>query len=411
MILYDTKGMDHSAIDSAAVDPQGRFSFKPNTFPIGFYQLATGDDDRADIILDPGEKAVNVRIAGSPIQEHLTVVASRENQAMWAYKRVSRQVQSELTGLRSMREGANPQDRMALLRLDSMEASVEARRKELLDEILKDIPDSYFAYVVNADRRLMAAIPAGSSAISEAFGWADGRLLRSSIYPKALMAYLQSIPFDAEGGLHGGVDSLMYWARPDTACWRYTRLLLLRAFDQFGAEDLAQFLVDEYVMGPNAMLPPDTELLTMVVERMRVAVGAQAPEILLPDPRSGDTTALSTIYSVHRFTVLLFYSSNCDHCHAQMPGLRTIRSDLGERGVAVVGVALDADLQEFVDGLEQHNIDWPSYSELIGWGSPAAKVFGVKATPAFIVLDATGTIVARPIDLGSLRAVLLRVLP
>src|SRR5690606_28187816 len=90
--------------------------------------------------------------------------------------------------------------------------------------------------------------------------------------------------------------------------------------------------------------------------------------------------------------------STCEHCHEQMPALDEIYEDLKEKGYGLIGIALDADIEEFTGTSNEKGMTWPVFSELIGWGSPAAKAFNVKATPSFILLDQKGTILAKPVD-------------
>ncbi|MCW5900618.1 MAG: TlpA family protein disulfide reductase [Flavobacteriales bacterium] len=407
MVLLEIRGMDSRPVDSILVDRKGKFSFAGRSYPAGFYQLQVNDTDRVDIILDPRERNVVFKFTGAPLQQHVEVVASAENKALWAYKGISRAAQFELAGLREQRNRTSLEDLQALARLDSLTAAVEVRRRSSLDAVLLDRPESTFAHIIKADRKLTGALPLGPQAIGAAFAWSDGRMLRSSLYPKALMSYLQSIPFDAPGGLHAGVDSLMHWASGDEACWTYARSFLLRTFDQFGADDLAQYMVDRYAMGPGALRPLENGISALVSERLRVAIGARAPEVLLPDPVAQDTTRLSVHWQRNERTVLFFYSSTCDHCHAQIPGLRAMQMDLKGRGLGIVGISVDTDLDEFMQALTEHGISWPSYSELNGWGSSAAKAFHVKATPTLIVLDNMGTIMARPHDHVALREFLV----
>lgn len=406
--LYQVAGADEKPMGTAAFDAQGRFTFPPNTYAAGFYKLELGADDRVDIILDPREPEVRFRFGALPLQSAVTVEASKENAGMWAYKAVSRVAGVELNGIQERRSRMDPMDRNGLAQLDSLQARVEQWKLFSLDSILSGLPGGYFPHVVHADRRLMAAIPQGSRAVKDAFGWADGRLLRSSLYPKALLAYLQTIPMDMPGGLAAGADSLLAWAAPDTACWRFARSLLLRAFSDFGVDHAAQHMVDRYVLGPGTLLPPENELVELVAERMRVGVGAPAPDAPLFDPVTGETVQLSRLTDGQRWTVLFFYSSTCDHCHEQMPGLATIHADFSGRGLRIVGIALDTDKDEFIQCIEERKLPWRGFSHLNGWGSPAAKAFAIKGTPSLILIDAEGMIAARPYDHVELREILER---
>jgi peroxiredoxin len=405
IVLFETRGAEQLKADSAKVSAKGRFKFSERQRPEGFYQLAFGDTDRVDIILSPRDAEVVIGFGGAPLQEHITVHKSLENQRLWEYKWLSRATQAKVAAIREQRKELALSDTAGSRLLTEREAGAETERKAGLDRIIAQDPDGYFARVVQADRRLMEAVPKGYGAIGKAFAWADQGLMRSSIYPKAVMAYLQAIPFDTPGGLRAGCDSILSWAAPDSACWRFARSLLVRVFHEYGPDDVAQYMVDQYVTGSGARSPAEPELLRLVGLRMLTTIGATAPNVLLPDPVKGDTTTLHQLLPQSRFTLLFFYSSTCDHCHQEMPGLRSVHDDHQRSDLAIVGIALDADREEFQETLRERALPWASFSELNGWGSSAAKQFAVKATPTMILLDAKGTIVAKPYDHIELREV------
>jgi len=406
--LYAVEGADERAVHTVRFDARGGFQFPRAAHPAGFYKLGV-DDARVDIILDPREPVVRIAFTALPLGEGVEVEASRGNQAWWAYKGVSRLAAMEQRAIQEQRQRIDIADRAAFLRLDSMQRRVEAWRVHALDSVLATLPGGYFPHVVHSDRRLIAAVQQGPEAVRAAFGWADGRLLRSAIYPKGLLGYLQSLGADTPGALAAAADSLLHWAAPDTACWRFARAFLLRAFNDLALDHAAQHMVDRYVMGPGALLPPDAELIAIAAERMRVGVGAVAPDVPLPDPLTGDTVALSALMHGQRWTVLFFYSSTCDHCHEQMPGLAALHHEYAPRGVRFVGIALDDDRAEFERCITERQLPWRGFSHLNGWGSPAAKAYGVRATPTLVVVDAAGVIAARPYDHQELRDLLQRV--
>ncbi len=406
LVLSVVRGAEHHALDSVLISADGKFTFPKRQGPEGFHQLALNDSDRVDLILSPEEAEVVLEFASVPLQEHIRVLRSDLNQGLWEYKLVSRESQAQLAAIQDERRSVSPTDMAASLALTEREAQVQQRRTATMDRIIARDSTAYFARVILADRRLMAAVPLGAESIGNSFAWADPGLMHSSIYPKAVMAYLQKLPFEVDGGLRAGADSILLWTSPDTACWSYARTLLVRIFNEYGPEDMVQYLVDRYVAGPDARLPADRSLLHLVSERMKVAIGAKAPDVWLRAPSTGDSTRLHDVLSAHRYTLLFFYSSTCDHCHQQMPGLRALYAEHERADLTILGLSLDTDLEEFQDTVRDQDLPWPGYSELNGWGSKVAKAFQVKATPTMLLLDASGTIVAKPYDHAELRSIL-----
>ena len=410
IVLLGTVGADRIPIDTANINAGGAFRFNIAELPAGFYQLMVNDTDRVDLILDPREQVIEISFSGIPLQENITIHRSVENQRMWEYKMISRQSQEKIFALHLERSAVDTSDQEQLHRLAAMEADLVKTRRNHLHRLIQQDTTSYFATVVLADRALELAVPQGHLAIRDAIDWTDGRLLRSSLFPKAIMAWMQNAPPHLPDGLVSASDSLLVWTRPNAEAWNYTRSMLIRLFDSYGPEVVSQYLMDRYVTGPDALVPPGEDVLALLKEQMKVAIGAKAPDVMLPAPAANDTLQLLDLVAANEFTAIFFYSSNCDHCHDQIQPLNTLFADRKDRGFGVIGIALDADATEFHALIEQEKIQWPAFSELIGWGSPAAKAFNVKATPTFFLLDRNGTIVAKPYDHIELKAELMRLM-
>ncbi|WKZ66552.1 MAG: TlpA disulfide reductase family protein [Flavobacteriales bacterium] len=408
--IYGTRGTDHFPLDSARISGSGAFRFAPRAFPLGYYRLGFAND-QVDLILGaPGDARIRLDFSGRPLQEHITVSGSTENQRLWEYKWASREAQRRLRAVTDQRAGMDPRDTAGLNRLSQEERTLKQRQQEFLARLMAQDTASYFAQVAALDQRLMSAMQAGPAAVRNAMRWSDPSLLRSSLYPKAIMALLQSTTPASPGMLRVACDSLLHWSSPDTACWSFTRTQLIAIFSAYGPEEVLQHVVDHYVMGPLSLVAPDAALLADVAVQLKASIGAMAPDVALPSPITGRTDRLAQLVQANAYTALFFYSSTCDHCHAEMPGLSALHNGYAEKGFGVVGIALDDDEAEFRRNIMEMALPFPCYTELAAWGSPAAKAFGVKATPWLILVDRTGRIVAKPndhIELGELLGGLL----
>lgn len=406
VFLYGTRGTGHPVLDSVPIQPNGRFRFTSRHFPAGFYQVGVNDSDRVDIVVDPVEEVIDLAFHGTPLQRNMTVMRSAENQRMWSYKIISRNAQAALEDARSQRANASPLDTGLHRGLDRKEALMRQGLVRALDSLTALAPEGTFARAVRQDRALDMVAGEVPASIRKVFDFSDPAWLRSSAYSKAILLCLQGTPFTSELALHRACDTLLASAAGDTACWSYAREHLLELFTTYGPDDVAQYLVDQYVVGPLALVPPATSVLILAAAQLRVAIGAEGPDIDLIVPGVADTVRLSESIRQHAYTVLFFYSSTCDHCHAQMPGLRQLALDMKPSFLGIIGLALDATVEEFERTLAEEQINWPCYTELNGWGAVSAKAYNVKATPTLIVLDRQGKIRAKPMDHVELRAFL-----
>ncbi|MFN3875265.1 MAG: TlpA family protein disulfide reductase [Flavobacteriales bacterium] len=410
LVLQRTEGAAHFPVDSARVSPAGAFRFARKQWPTGYYRLGLGED-RVDLILNPREAAVVLRFDGAPLRDHLTVVQSDENRLLWENKYASRDALTQQRRIAEQRRHLGPTDADALIRLAAQEDSVQARLQATIDRLLRRHPGSFFAKAVRTDRAVLAAMPHGPQAIRDSMDWRDPALVRSSVYPRAIMAILQSATPALPHVLKNASDSILAWASPDTLCWSFARRQLIDLFATYGPEEAVQHLVDRYVTGPQSLSPPDRRLLALVAEQLKASIGSPAPDAELPSPITGSTDRLHDLLQTHPYTLLFFYSSTCDHCHEQMAPLNALHLRYARKGLQILGIALDASEEEFRSNIAERQLAFACYSELNGWGSAAAKAFAVRATPWLVLIGRDGRIVAKPRDAAELESLLPDLLP
>ena len=403
--IIGSRGSDRYALDSVQVDAQGRALF-PGPWPgSGFYQVMLPDSDRVDFIIDTREPKISLVFSGTPLQEHMHVMASEENKRLWEYKLLSREAQAIQAAIRQERAGLDGMAVLRLRELDSLERRAQAVQTNHLSRLISADNKGYFSKAVGAGRVVENALTADD--ILAHFDFSDADLLRSAVYPKAVMTAMQKQPVYSEGSFLAAADTVLGRAKSCTECYTYTLGFLIDLFDQYGPEMVLQGIVEKHVL--NADPEPELPLrLRSRVESLRkVAVGAKAPDVKLPVPGE-DSVRIASIAARSSFLALMFYSSTCDHCHEQMPGLQKALNTFGNKGFKAIGIALDPDSTEFDKCIKEHGITWPCYAEFLGWGSPAAKAFQVKATPSFIILDKSMRIVAKPKDAADLQVFLTK---
>lgn len=395
VVLLATIGGTLHRVDSAKISLKGIFDLGKQTLESGFYKLAINDTDRVDLILVPTEPLVELQFAGSPLQEHIAVLRSEENSTLWEYKAISRTHQASSIQVRLERANADPRDSLLLRSLDDRERRIGQIKDLELKRITSEHPGSFFAWAVAQDAALMAALPMGWSALRGSVDISDHRLLRTNIHAKAVLAFLQTSPPDRYTAT---CDSLLAWCAGDSMAWCTVRGQLVNLFSTYGPDVVAQYMVDRYLVGTGALWPADADLSSIAEEQLRVAVGAGLPDLVLPLPLVSDTIASSTLFARNTFVLIFFFSSTCGHCHDQMPGLRDLYPAIRARGGELLGVALDADLDELRGTVMEEGLTWPVASELLGWGGAISTTFAVKATPSFFLVDSAGVIRAKPYD-------------
>lgn len=122
-------------------------------------------------------------------------------------------------------------------------------------------------------------------------------------------------------------------------------------------------------------------------QRSVVAENAPLPELVLPD-LSGASRPLRL--RPGEVTVLNFWATWCVPCLKELPELVKLSHEWQERGVQVVGIAIDSgtpiNIRTFA---ASHGMD---YRLLVGTQRWAAEHFGVLGLPVTLVVDRAGRI-------------------
>jgi len=124
----------------------------------------------------------------------------------------------------------------------------------------------------------------------------------------------------------------------------------------------------------------------------RVGIGAQAPEIELPNP-NGDTTNLSSLKG--QYVLVDFWASWCRPCRVENPHLVKVYEKYHSRGFEIFQVSLDKKKSAWVEAIEKDQLDWIHVSDLKYWNAAPAKLYQVQSIPANFLLDKKGKIIAK----------------
>ncbi len=146
----------------------------------------------------------------------------------------------------------------------------------------------------------------------------------------------------------------------------------------------------------------------MQAKQDQIAVGSPAPEISLPD----STGQLRSLSDLKGSVVLVdFWAAWCRPCRAANPMLVKIYQDYKDQGFTVMSVSFDGLQQqqnprgEWLKAIQQDGLVWPNHvSDLQGWNSAAGRTYGIQAIPFTVLVDRSGNIVAKNINLSELPA-------
>ena len=130
-----------------------------------------------------------------------------------------------------------------------------------------------------------------------------------------------------------------------------------------------------------------------------INIGQRAPELAFDSP-DGTTIPLSSLRG--KMVLIDFWAAWCSPCRVENPNLVRTYHEFKDKefvngtGFTVYGVSLDRRMEDWVGAIEKDKLEWESHvSDLKGWQSVPAAMYGVMGIPMNFLIDGDGIIVAK----------------
>jgi peroxiredoxin len=137
-------------------------------------------------------------------------------------------------------------------------------------------------------------------------------------------------------------------------------------------------------------------------------VGEPVPELSLMDA-SGKIIALSSLRG--KVVLIDFWASWCGPCRGENPNVVAAYNQFKDKGFTVYSVSLDNNKDQWQAAIAKDGLVWPNHvSDLKGWQSDAAKLYGVKGIPATFLINQEGVLIGTNLRGEDLKAKLAELL-
>ena len=140
-----------------------------------------------------------------------------------------------------------------------------------------------------------------------------------------------------------------------------------------------------------------------------VALGAVAPAFTQPTPE-GKKVALADYRG--KYVLVDFWASWCKPCRAENPAMLKAYQAFRSRNFDILSVSFDNEngREKWLKAIADDHLPWTQVSDLHGFDSEAAKLYGVRSIPQNFLLDPQGRILAVNLKGAELEAALARLI-
>lgn len=342
----------------------------------------------------------------------LEVIQSEENRILREFSRRDYQFFKKLGTLEQVLLEYPEKDefyKMALKYYDRF----QHQREEMLDSIYQTHRERLAGKIIRTQRMPFASgdtPPQIKDSLLKAhfldkIEFTDTSLLYTSVYTDKLFQYINFFinrnksPRENEASIIQALELIRPKIEADPHIRNHLLRFLINGFESMKMEEVLAYLSNSYLQQCDGSM----DLLKQRLEGYeKMAIGKKVPDLLAVD-LSG--TPVSLYASIHPYTLLIFWHTQCSICQKlmiQLPFL--IQEDFFKKyNVSILSVSIDDKKEDWVKFSEEHRLEWTNTFVEGGFESQVASDFHLFATPTLFLLDSENTILAKPITIEELR--------
>lgn len=118
--------------------------------------------------------------------------------------------------------------------------------------------------------------------------------------------------------------------------------------------------------------------------------------------------SLSDYVGKNKLVLVDFWNSGCGGCIATMQPLKEIYEKYHDKGLEIVGVALDWEKEHWLQTINENELPWPQMFDTDPFSDKASDKYGIVRTPFFVLINQKGVIIDTSSDLQNIKRLIAK---
>lgn len=376
IIIWSTIGKVMEVVDSTKL-VNGQFEFKPRYFKQGMYLIGVNESNHVPILLD-NEPLIELSANGPKMETNLKYLQSKQNIAYIDY--IPKEIKINNAIRAAHKKEGNDSTTIQLK---------ESRLAEMRDSIRKVYSGTFLDKLIGWKSDIL---PLRKSTFWNNFDFNDTSIVRCTVLNDRIQRYMRKFSKGENPGYIQCIEEILSKASINDAVYEFAVYQMITGFFESGMDNITAYLIDQKLNGESCGEDDIHKLLTKTANSIQQLTIGHNPPNFQAKLRDGSTFELKSAVAKNKYTVLMFWSSWCEHCKAAAPEIKAFHEKNSKNKIMLIGYSLDNNQQMWENALNERSFTFPNIFGGKQWDSPVSKLYKVNKTPLFFVLDQSGTL-------------------
>jgi thiol-disulfide isomerase/thioredoxin len=376
IIIWSTIGKVMEVVDSTKLI-NGQFEFKARFYKQGMYLIGVNESNHVPILLD-NEPLIELTANGPKMETNLKYIQSKLNIAYIDYIPKEIKINNAIRAAHK-KEGNDS----TIIRLK------ESRLAEMRDSLRRLHSGTFLDKLIGWKSDIL---PLQKTTFWNNFDFNDTAIVRCTVLNDRIQRYMRKFSKGENSGYIQCIEEILTKASINDAVYEFAVYQMITGFFESGMDNITAYLIDQKLNGESCGEDDIHKLLTKTANSIQQLTVGHNPPNFQAKLRDGGAFELKNVVAKNKFTVLMFWSSWCEHCKAAAPEIKAFHEKYSKEKITLVGYSLDNNQQMWENALNERGFVFPNIFGGKQWDSPVSKLYKVNKTPLFFVMDQNGTL-------------------